>query len=237
MKSVGMIGGTSWHSTVDYYRYINQMVNDEMGDKVNPPLILVNLNQSEVHRLQQDNQWDVIAELYIEASVKLKKAGADAIIFCANTPHRNYAFIQKSIDIRILHIADSIGYEAQKLEQKKLILLGTKFTMTEPFIRERLSYEFNIETIVPKKSFCEKLQKIITNELSMGIIKDQSKECILDEIIALKSSGATGVILGCTELAMIIKQEALDLPLLDSTYLHASMVVDFILQRNLDKTI
>lgn len=237
MKSIGMIGGTSWHSTSDYYRYINQMVNDEMGDKVNPPLILVNLNQSEIHCMQQANQWDMISDLYIEASVKLKNAGADAIIFCANTPHKNYERIQKSIDIPILHIADSIGYEAQKLDQKKLILLGTKFTMTEPFIRERLSSEFNIETVVPVNSFCEKLQKIISNELSIGISKNQSKEVIMDEINALKSSGAKGVILGCTELAMIIKQEALELPLFDSTYLHASMAVDFILQRNLNKNI
>jgi aspartate racemase len=231
MKTLGMIGGTSWHSTADYYRYINQMVNDKLGDKVNPPLVLVNLNQAEIHQMQKEDRWNEIAAIYIDASKKLKRAGAEAIIFCANTPHKNYDLVQQQIDIPILHIADSIGSDAQKLGMKKLILLGTKFTMTEPFIRERLKSKFGIETIVPENYSCEKLQDIISTELSMGVVNNNSKEFIINEISAMKSFEAKGVILGCTELAMIVKQTDVTLPLLNSTYLHAGMAVDFILHK------
>jgi aspartate racemase len=229
MKSVGLIGGTSWHSTMDYYKYINQMVNEELGDKTNPPLLLLNLNQAEIHKLQNDDKWSLIADIYIEAAKKLQLAGADAIMFCANTPHKNYEIVQKNIDIPILHIADAIGKEAKKFEMGKVILLGTKFTMTEPFIRLRLKDKFGIDTIIPEQIFCEQLQNIISKELSMGIVNPESKISLINEINFLRSPQINGIILGCTELAMIIKQTDLAIPILDSTYLHASMGVDFLL--------
>lgn len=231
MKSLGLIGGTSWHSTVDYYRYINQRVNAQMGDKVNPPLILVNLNQAEIHHLQQENKWDEIANIYIEACKTLTNAGAEAIIFCANTPHKNYEIVQQNCIVPILHIADATGNAAQKLDMKKLILFGTKFTMTEPFIKDRLKAKYGIETVVPKNYTCEKFQEIISRELSMGTVNDDSKKYMLHELEALKSEETHGVILGCTELAMVIKPQDTNLTLLDTTELHAQMAVDFVLSK------
>ena len=231
MKTLGLIGGTSWHSTVDYYRYVNQMVNDELGDKINPPLVLINLNQFEIHRLQNEDKWDTIADIYIKASHTLIKTGAEAIIFCANTPHKNYETIQKRISKPILHIADALGERAKKDNITKLILLGTKFTMTESFIKKRLKEKYNIETVTPGGYSCEKMQQIITEELAMGRIKENSKKFILDEIELLRPLNPGGVILGCTELPMIVEQKDSVLPMLDSTYLHAGAAVRFILSK------
>ena len=232
MKRLGLIGGTSWHSTVDYYRYINQMVNDIKGDRINPPLLIFNLNQYRINELQAQNKWDEIANIYTEAANDLIKAGVKGFVLCSNTAHAIYDTLSERIDFPILHIADATAIEAEKLGLKKLGLLGTRYTMEKRYIKNRLTEKFGLKIITPEKNSRLELARIIQNELSAGIIKDKSKKYIISEMDILKKEGAKGMILGCTEIPEIIKQKDYSLPVFDTTYLHCKMAVDFILGKN-----
>jgi aspartate racemase len=232
MKVLGLIGGTSWYSTVEYYRNINEAVNDAYGNNTNPPLILYNLNQREVHELQRGNQWDAIAALLTEAAVRLRAAGAQGIMFCANTPHKVYAQVAKNIDLPILHIADATGAAIRSKGLKKVGLIGTQYTMEDGFIAERLKERYGIETIVPGVSTArQELHRIIQKELDVGIFKADSKKYVLQQIAELRHRGAQGIVLGCTEFPLIIKSEDVAVPIFDTTLLHSQMAVDFILGR------
>ena len=233
MKTLGLIGGTSWHSSVEYYSYMNQAVNDHFQNNTNPPLIFINLDQHHIHMLQLANRWDSIAFILTEACNKLQKAGAEAVLFCANTPHKVYYEVQKQTDIPILHIADATGAAIVKSGLHKVGLLGTIFTMEEPFISGRLKAKYNVDVIVPdEKADREKLHAIIQKELTMGIFDPETKKYILQQIALLKARGAEGIILGCTEFPLIIDQKDLDIPVFNTTLLHARMGVDFILGNN-----
>ncbi|MBL7791728.1 MAG: amino acid racemase [Saprospiraceae bacterium] len=226
MKTLGMIGGTSWHSTIDYYRYINQMVNERLGDPpVNPPLLMYSLNIA----LMRRNDWDEINQSFLKIALTLQHAGADALIICANTPHKVCPFIETQLDIPIIHIADATGEEAKKLGLKNLALFGTKPVMEEDFISGNLKNKFDIQTQTPGPEARVKVHKAISTELTVGVFKPETKRFFLDEMSQLKTTGIDGVILGCTELPILIKKEDFDLPLLDTTYLHAQKAVDFIL--------
>jgi aspartate racemase len=232
MKVLGLIGGTSWYSTVEYYRNINEAVNDAYGNNTNPPLILYNLNQREVHELQRGNQWDAIAALLTEAAVRLRAAGAQGIMFCANTPHKVYAQVAKNIDLPILHIADATGAAIRSKGLNKVGLIGTQYTMEDGFIAARLKERYGIETIVPSDSTArQELHRIIQKELDLGIFKADSKKYVLQQIAELRHRGARGIILGCTEFPLIIKSEDVAVPIFDTTLLHSQMAVDFILGR------
>jgi aspartate racemase len=232
MRTIGLIGGTSWHSTIEYYSYINQMVNDIHKDNTNPPLIIFNLNQKLIHDLQKQDNWDSIAQLLSDAGKKLKLAGAEAIVFCANTPHKVYNQVQKTLDIPILHIADATGEAIQEKKLNKVGLIGTIYTMEENFITSRLKEKYNIEAIVPDDANARKeLHRIIQQELTLGIFKEDSKKFILNEIEKLKSLGAQGIVLGCTEFPLVIKPEDVDFPVFNTTYLHAEAAVKFILSQ------
>ena len=232
MKRLGLIGGTSWHSTVDYYRYINQMVNDIKDDRINPPLLIFNLNQYRINELQAQNKWDEIADIYTEAANDLINAGAKGFVLCSNTAHAIYDILTKRIEFPILHIADATAIEAKKLGLKKLGLLGTRYTMEKKYIKDRLTEKFGLKIIIPGKKSRIELARIIQDELSAGIITDKSKKYIISEMDKLKKNGAKGMILGCTEIPEIIKQKDYSLPVFDTTYLHCKMAVDFILGKN-----
>jgi aspartate racemase len=226
MKTLGMIGGTSWHSTIDYYRHINQMVSERRGSPpVNPPLLMYSLNVD----LMRRNDWDEINQAYLDIAKTLQNAGAEAILICANTPHKVCPFVEPKLDIPIIHIADATAEEAKKLGLANLALLGTRQVMEEDFIRERLHNKYQIRTQTPDQQARGKIHTAITEELTRGILQDTTKGFFLSEMSNLKKQGIDGVILGCTELPMLIKGEDFDLPLLDTTYLHAKMAVDFIL--------
>jgi aspartate racemase len=230
MKTLGLIGGLSWHSTVEYYSYINQMINDEFGNNTNPPLLLYNINQNLIQRLQRENKWDSIAFILIDASTKLQKAGAEGILFCSNTAHKVYDTVSKEVSVPLLHIADATGIAIRKRGLYKVGLIGTTFTMEENFIRQRLKDKFNIEMIVPEKQEDRlELHRIVQKELSLGIIKTETKSYILNQIDLMKQRGAEGIILGSTEFPLIIKQEDASIPLFNTTLLHSQMAVDFIL--------
>lgn len=226
MRTIGLIGGTSWHSTIVYYRMINELVGKKIGHQANPPLIIYSLN---VELMREQNEQKILHE-YLHISRKLEIAGARALVICANTPHMVYDFVQPKISIPILHIADATGKEAQKKQLKTLGLLGTRPTMKGGFLKGPLKTKYGIETIVPDEDFLDEIHDYIANELTQGKFTESTKSFFLDHMQLLKEKGAQGIILGCTELPMLIEQDDFELPLMLTTNLHAQMAVDFILK-------
>src|SRR5882757_3169790 len=232
MRTLGLIGGTSWYSTVEYYRNINTAVNDAYGNNTNPPLLLYSLNQHEIHELQNGDHWDAIAALLTEAAIRLRAAGAQGIMFCANTPHKVYAQVAKNIGLPILHIADATGAAIRRKGLKKVGLIGTLYTMEDGFLADRLRERYGIETVVPSDPAArQELHRIIQRELDVGVFKADSKKYVLQQIEELRRRGARGIVLGCTEIPLIIRSKDVSVPIFDTTLLHSQMAVDFILGR------
>ena len=225
MKLLGLIGGTSWHSTVVYYRMINEEVCKHIGSQANPPLLLYSLNVE----LMRSQNWERINATYLEIALKLQNAGAKGILICANTPHIVYDHVQPKLDIPILHIADAVGQQALSMGLKTLGLLGTKPTMTRGFLSEYLTDHFGIATLIPAERDIPKVHHYISAELTQGQFTAEARNFYKEQMGILKSKGAQGIILGCTELPLLLDQEDFDLPLLATTQLHVAMAVEFIL--------
>jgi aspartate racemase len=229
MKMLGLIGGTSWHSTAEYYRNINQSVNDYFGDNTNPPLLLFNLNQSLIHQYQIQENWRGVADLITDAAMRLQKAGAESIMFCANTPHKVFETVNEKLNIPIIHIADVTAKAIQGKGITKVCFIGTKFTMEEDFITSRIS-KSNIEVLVPKDSaHINELHRIIQKELTFGQILKKSKQYVLSIIKSMIDMGAEGVVLGCTEFPLMISQDDLIVPIFNTTDIHSKAATDYIL--------
>ncbi len=228
MRKIGLIGGTSWHSTIVYYRLINEMVGGKIGTQANPELLIYSLNVE----LMREQNAEKINNKYLEISQTLQSAGAEAIVICANTPHMVYKFVQPKIDIPILHIADAIGKEAKKKNLTKLGLLGTTPTMKGDFISSHLKENFEIETIIPDNKHIKQTHNYISEELTKGIFSNEAKKFYIEQMRLLRAKGAEGIILGCTELPMLLEQKDFDMPLIATTNLHAQMAADFILAGN-----
>src|SRR5262249_15913948 len=176
MKVVGLVGGTSWYATVEYYGYLNRAVNEAYGNSTNPPLLLYNMNLQKIHDLQAADDWEGIAALYTQAGVRLRDGGAQGIVFCANTPHKVYAQVARNIDIPILHIADATGLAIKTAGLKKVGIIGTIYTMQDGFIRDWLKEHYGIESIVPTSVDSQReLDRTIHQELQIGIFKPASK--------------------------------------------------------------
>jgi len=230
MKTVGLVGGTAWYATLDYYRYINKAVNDAYGNNTNPPLIVYNLDQERIQDLQAKNDWEKIAALDADAATRLRVSGAQAILLCSNTQHKVYAQVARRVGIPVLHIGDATGMAIQKAGLKKVGLIGTRFTMEDGFMAAWLKGHYGIETLVPASVPArQELHRIIQKELDVGIFKPESKKYVLEQIEELRQRGAEGIVLGCTEFPLIIRQADLALPVFDTTLLHSQMAVDFIL--------
>ncbi|NBC24842.1 MAG: amino acid racemase [Bacteroidetes bacterium] len=225
MKTLGMIGGTSWYSTVEYYSLINQKAADQIGRQANPPLIIHSLNIE----LMRERNWEKINAKYLETARKLENAGAEGIIICANTPHKVYDYVQPELSIPILHIADATGTEAERLGLQTLGLLGNKPTMTGKFIADRLRRTFQIETIIPEGQYIDQSHHYVSKELTQGIFSDDARQFFRQQIDQLVKNGAEGIILGCTELPLLFKDHKMKVPLLATTDLHVNMAVNFIL--------
>lgn len=233
MKTLGLIGGTSWYSTVDYYRDINQAVNDAYGNNTNPPLVLYNLNQQRTHELQVAGRWDEIADIFANAAARLEAAGAEGILFCANTPHKVYAQVSRRTKLPILHIADATGAAVHAQGLRKVGFIGTLYSMEGGFIADRLKDQHGIDTLVPDSlAVRQELNRIVYEELAVGVFKPESKQYVLQQIEALRRRGAEGIVLGCTEFPLIIKQADVTFPVFDTAHLHSLMAVDFILGRS-----
>ena len=225
MNTLGMIGGTSWHATEAYYRLINEGVSKKIGSWNSPPLIIHSINIA----LMRAQDKEKIKAHYLDVAHKLEDAGAKAIVICANTPHMVYDYVQPQIGIPFLHIAEATGKEAKRLNLKKLGLLGNKPTMTGSFIGGYIEDHFDIEVIRPEGDALDHSHNFVSKELTQGNFTNEAKDFYLEEISRLKSRGAHGIILGCTELPILLKDESAELPMLATTNLHAQMAIDFIL--------
>ncbi|MDZ7650340.1 MAG: amino acid racemase [Cytophagales bacterium] len=228
MKTVGLIGGTSWYSTIDYYRIINELTNQRLGEKINPPLLLTNLNQAHIHNLQALEDWKGIAEIYIKHAKKLITIGADAVVFCARSPQKIADQVQEAIIKPILHIADATAEEIKKGDMKLVGLVGTRFTMTENFFVERLR-NYGIETKIPNAKGIEILHNLVINQLANGVFTKESRQTLLTEITKLTDAKVEGIILACTEFPIILKQTDCSYPIFDTTTIHCNYIVDFII--------
>jgi aspartate racemase len=225
MKIIGLIGGTTWISTLEYYRIINETVNEKLGDKHSASCILYSVDYEEKIIKNCDN-WNEISKLYISTAKILEKAGAQLIIICANTIHKISDAVENSINIPLIHIADATGEKIVEKNIKKVGLLGTKCTMSEDFYKKRLKDKYGIETIVPNNNDQEIIDYIICEELTFNIIKKSSKQKYLRIIKKLISNGADGIILGCTEIPLLIKISDIDIPVFDTTKIHAKKAVE-----------
>jgi len=226
MNSIGLIGGTSWHSTIVYYRLINELVGEKIGTQGNPELLVYSINIE----LMREQNVDKINAKYLQVSRSLENAGAKAIVICANTPHMAYDYVQPKIGIPILHIADATGKEAARLQLKKVGLLGNRPTMTRGFIPDILQRNYGIETIIPEESGLAQSHHYVSKELTQGLFTKEATSFFLEQIQSLKNRGAEGIVLGCTELPILLEKSSASIPLLATTQLHAQMAVDFILE-------
>lgn len=224
-----MIGGTSWRSTIEYYRRLNQTVNDLHGGNTNPPLFLVNMNQSEVHRLQGSGRWDELGESFVKAAVRLEAAGSEALMLCANTPHRMYARIAASVRVPVLHIADATGSAVRERGLRRVGLLGTLYVMRDGYIADRIRDRHGVDVAVPPQDAWTRIHAIIQKELAMGNLEADSRRFLLEQVRALRADGAEGVVLGCTELPLMLDENECGTPVFDTMRLHVDMAVRFIM--------
>lgn len=220
MKTIGLIGGMSWESTVTYYQIINNTIKEEIGGLHSAKIILYSVDFAEIEEYQANSEWEKSADILSEAAHNLEKAGADFIVICTNTMHKVVPQIQKKISIPIVHIADATAEELEKKNIKKVALLGTKYTMTQDFYKEKIKRR-GIDVIIPDEVDVELVNHIIYDELCLGNVNDESRKQYVRIIEQLKNEGAEGVILGCTEIGLLIKQADISIPVFDTTQIHA----------------
>jgi aspartate racemase len=235
MKTIGLIGGMSWLSTAEYYRIINQEVNKREGGLHSAKIIMYSVDFDTIERMQTEGRWDEAANMLVDIARKLETGGADCIVICTNTMHRVADDVQKGIDIPLLNIVDATAERIKAKGLKKVGLLGTRYTMKEDFYRGRLSREYGIEAIVPGNEDINTVNNIIFKELCLGNINRSSKDQIIEIINSLADGGAEGVILGCTELPLLVKQEDVSIPLFDTTQIHAEYAVEYALRDGASK--
>jgi aspartate racemase len=226
MKTLGLIGGISWVSTIDYYRAINEGINAQLGGLNFANCIIHSFNYADIKRNNDNNDWASTLQMITDASLNLKASGAEAIVLCANTMHKIADELQQAIGIPVIHIAVATAVEIKKQHIKKVALLGTKFTMEMDFFRSKLD-AMNIEVLIPEEADREFLHYTIFEELGRGIIHPESKNRYISIIEALAQRGAQGAILGCTEIPLIVKPEDVSIPVFDTTLIHARAAVGF----------
>ena len=225
MKTVGLIGGMSWESTSEYYKKINEGIKEQLGGFHSGKILMYSFDFDEIEALQHKNQWDELTEMLVDAGTRLKKAGADFLAICTNTMHKVADEVAEKTGLKVLHIAD-VTAEAIIQKNKNIVgLLGTDFTMSEDFYKKRLNDKYNIEVMIPEKMERERVHRVIYDELCCGIVKSQSKAEFITIINNLNYKCAEGVILGCTEIPMLIEQKDLDIRVFDSMKLHADAIV------------
>jgi aspartate racemase len=225
MKVIGLIGGMSWNSTLEYYRLINEEVSRRLGSLHSAHLVLYSLDFEEIERAQHEGSWDKAAHILAEAGVALARAGADFLVICTNTMHKVADIIAERSELPILHIADVAGSAIAEHRLRQVGLLGTRFVMEEPFYRDRLQKRFGVKVLVPGQEEQDLVHRIIYEELCLGKIEEASREVCLKIIEGLRGQGAQGIILGCTELPLLIRPDDVFAPLFDTTRLHAEAAV------------
>jgi len=228
LKTIGLIGGTSWISTIDYYRIINETINARLGNNSSAKILLYSVDYQEIAVLTKLGDWKAIEKIIANAAKNLESAGADCMLLCANTMHIIANEIQAAIDIPLLHIAKVVSEDIHKKQCSKVLLLGTKYTMQSNFYKDYLQTN-GIKIILPDTIEMEIINDSIYYELSKGIILPQTKKTYLNIIEKYITHGAQGVILGCTEIPLLINQQDCSIPIFDTTFLHATAAVNFAL--------
>jgi len=229
MKKIGLIGGTTWISTLEYYRIINETIEEKLGGLHSAHCILYSVDFDEFI-LKHKGKWEEISVLFVDIAKKLERSGADFLILCANTLHIIADDIQNNINIPLLRITDVTAEKIIESGLKKVGLLGTIYTMEDEFYKSRLKKKFNIETIIPESEDRNIINNVIINELSHEIIKKSSKQNFIKIIDKLVINGAEGIILGCTEIPMLIKKSDVNVPIFNTTFIHAKAAVDYALK-------
>lgn len=221
MKTIGLIGGMSWESTVTYYQIVNEVVKEKLGGLHSAKVLLYSVNFAEIEAYQANGQWDESAEVLAQAAENLEKAGADFVLICTNTMHKVAPQVQSRIHIPLIHIAEATADALKENNISKVGLLGTKYTMTQEFYKNKL-IEAGIDVLIPEGDDINVVNDIIYNELCLGNVKAASKKEYLRIIENLKQRGAQGVILGCTEIGLLIQQQDTELLVFDTTQIHAT---------------
>jgi len=230
LKTIGLIGGMSWESSLEYYRIINETVRDRLGKLYSAKIIMYSLNFAEVEALQAEGDWEKATDMMIDAAQRVQAGGAEVVLICTNTMHLMADEVQASIDIPLIHIADAAARPVKALGLEVVALLGTRFTMEQDFYRGRLQQKHGLQVLIPDESQREIIHRVIYDELVAGEIKKSSKDQYLSIIEDLVSKGAQGVVLGCTEIPLLVKQADVKVPVFDTTSIHATAAVDFALE-------
>jgi len=229
LKTIGILGGMSWESTAEYYRILNKLVQERLGGLHSAKIIIHSYDFAEIEDLQARDRWDEAAQTLSATAKRLQGAGADLILIGANTMHRVADQVQAAVTVPLVHIADATAHECKASGLKKLGLLGTRFTMEGDFYRDRLTDNHGLQIVIPGKDGRQLVHGIIYDELCQGIIHDPSRRAIQEIIQGLVDRGAEGIILGCTELPLLVKESDAGVPLLDTTAIHARAAVEIAL--------
>jgi aspartate racemase len=229
MKTLGLIGGMSWESTAIYYRHLNEIARDRLGGLHSAKLLLWSFDFAEVAARQHAGDWDGASAMMTEAARRLEDGGAEALVICTNTMHKLAEAVEASVGIPLVHIADATAVRLKAAGVRRPALLATRFTMEEDFYTGRLRDRHGIDAVVPDERGRDLVHRIIYQELCRGVTSPESKAAYLDEIERLRRAGADGVILGCTEITMLIGAGDTDLPVFDTTRIHAEAAMEFAL--------
>lgn len=229
MKTIGLIGGMSWESSLEYYRLINEGVKSRLGGLHSAKSVMVSVDFAEIEALQHTSRWTEAAQILIEAARGVERAGADCIVICTNTMHKVADDVQASVRVPLIHIADATAEQVKAAGLTRIGLLGTRFTMEEEFYVGRLVHKYGLDVIVPEPIERDDVHRVIYDELCLGITRAESKARYVEIMGQLIARGAQGIILGCTEIGLLVQQADSRVPLFDTTRLHVEAVVEFAL--------
>jgi len=225
MKTVGLIGGMSWESTITYYQLLNEGVKDTLGGLHSAKILLYSVDFYEIEALMSRGEWEKAADVLGGVAQRLETAGADMILICTNTLHKVAPQVQERIHVPLVHIAEAAADELRANGIRRVGLLGTKYTMTQEFYRDKLT-ERGIDVLIPEGGDIDLVNRVIFDELCLGVVKPDSKAAYLRVISELQARGAQGILLGCTELGLIVSAEDVSLPLFDTTVIHAKKALE-----------
>ena len=229
MRKLGLLGGMSWESSIEYERFINRAVRAELGGAASADLIIRSFNFAEISELQASGQWDAAGQLLIDAAKQLELAGAEAVLICTNTMHIFADQIQQSIGVPLIHIADATGQAVKASGVKKVLLLGTRFTMEKDFYRVNLESNFDLEVSIPSDDDRTEIHRIIYEELVQGKVLDESRDFMKRLIAQHADAGCQGIIAGCTEIELLVKPDDVGVPYFPTSALHAAAAARFAL--------
>jgi amino-acid racemase len=229
MKTIGLLGGMSWESSLHYYRLLNEMVKARLGGLHSARCILSSVEFAEIEQFQREARWDEAGEVLNRAALGLERAGADVLLICANTMHKVADQVMRGVRIPLLHIVDVTAERVRAAGIRKVLLLGTRYVMEQDFYRERLARRHGLEVLVPEAADRQEVNRVIFEELVLGRLEAASKRRYLDVVAAMAGQGAQAVIAGCTEIGLLVKPEDIALPLFDTAELHARAAVDWAL--------